>query len=396
MGNASFMAANDHRRKWFKNRWLTTHTLRRGGAQHRFFFAKAKYRWSLKMIKYWSGWSEKDGNDVIMKYLLDESYNADEDLMADALAPDRLNIMEGCTTQWSTTTHPARTVPVDPEDSFSKTMKKMKEEITSMKEMMIEMINTRSVTMGNNIITGDNAGVISESDNNSESITGITDNTGIADNNPTLANEDIIPFMCVPTSNSWDNCIKYYYFADPSVLLHKAIKDFTLEERSRYIKKETFSKINKLSEAFAMFHKNTEISADGFDVLLHGFKSHLLEKYEDLVPKFTVENVLKACRKYLKDQKSESSNTGITTEVSTGTAHSTGLHPSTTLQPPTSVSSLQPSSNMESLHLSKSNTPPAINTEELDYDWGDGYVRGKEGHARGKKKRKQNSYIHYS
>ena len=60
MGNASFMAANDHRRKWFKNRWLTTHTLRRGGAQHRFFFAKAKYRWSLKMIKYWSGWSEKD------------------------------------------------------------------------------------------------------------------------------------------------------------------------------------------------------------------------------------------------------------------------------------------------------------------------------------------------
>ena len=115
--------------------------------------------------------------------------------------------------------------------------------------------------------------------------------------------------------------------------------------------------------------------------MLHGFKSHLLEKYEDLVPKFTVENVLKACRKYLKDQKSESSNTGITTEVR---------------QPPTSVSSLQPSSNMESLHLSKSNTPPAINTEELDYDWGDGYVRGKEGHARGKKKRKQNSYIHYS
>ncbi|KAF9562034.1 hypothetical protein EC968_005395 [Mortierella alpina] len=35
---------------------FTTHCLRRGGAQHRFMFAKEK--WTLKALKWWGGWSE--------------------------------------------------------------------------------------------------------------------------------------------------------------------------------------------------------------------------------------------------------------------------------------------------------------------------------------------------
>ncbi|KAF9143940.1 hypothetical protein BGX20_007072, partial [Mortierella sp. AD010] len=48
----------------------TTHCFRRGGAQHRFMFTKNK--WSLKALKWWGGWSERDGSSTIMRYLLEE------------------------------------------------------------------------------------------------------------------------------------------------------------------------------------------------------------------------------------------------------------------------------------------------------------------------------------
>lgn len=48
----------------------TTHCFRRGGAQHRFMFAKEK--WSLKAVKWWGGWSEGEAVGTIMRYLLDE------------------------------------------------------------------------------------------------------------------------------------------------------------------------------------------------------------------------------------------------------------------------------------------------------------------------------------
>ncbi|ORZ10268.1 hypothetical protein BCR41DRAFT_423825 [Lobosporangium transversale] len=48
----------------------TAHCFRRGGAQHRFMFAKEK--WSLKAVKWWGGWSEGEGVDTVMRYLLDE------------------------------------------------------------------------------------------------------------------------------------------------------------------------------------------------------------------------------------------------------------------------------------------------------------------------------------
>ncbi|ORZ12510.1 hypothetical protein BCR41DRAFT_423150 [Lobosporangium transversale] len=53
-----------------RNGRYTTHCFRRGGAQHRFMFAKEK--WSFKAVKWWGGWSEGEGVGTVMRYLLDE------------------------------------------------------------------------------------------------------------------------------------------------------------------------------------------------------------------------------------------------------------------------------------------------------------------------------------
>ncbi|KAF9167284.1 hypothetical protein DFQ26_005100 [Actinomortierella ambigua] len=66
----------------------TTHCLRRGGAQHRFMFAKEK--WSLKAVKWWGGWSAGEQEGTIMRYLLDEM-NAYETGYSDMFSPNRRN-----------------------------------------------------------------------------------------------------------------------------------------------------------------------------------------------------------------------------------------------------------------------------------------------------------------
>ncbi|RHZ41056.1 hypothetical protein DYB28_001331 [Aphanomyces astaci] len=56
-------------------------------------------RWSLKVLKWWGGWSEQEKCDVIMKYLLDSIYVAEEGVLADAMSPDRKHLA-GCSTTW--------------------------------------------------------------------------------------------------------------------------------------------------------------------------------------------------------------------------------------------------------------------------------------------------------
>ncbi|RQM29937.1 hypothetical protein B5M09_013458 [Aphanomyces astaci] len=85
--------------KCFENVYMTTHTFRRGFAQWKFFHEDKDKRWSLKMLKWWGGWSEQDKCDVIMKYLLDSIYVAEEEVLADAMSPDRKHLA-GCPTTW--------------------------------------------------------------------------------------------------------------------------------------------------------------------------------------------------------------------------------------------------------------------------------------------------------
>ncbi|KAF9084375.1 hypothetical protein BGX27_003824, partial [Mortierella sp. AM989] len=80
----------------------TTHCFRRGGAQHRFMFAKEK--WSLKAIKWWGGWSEGEGVGTIMKYLLDEFVRYESgfgDMLSPARSDSRHSIFMGETTSSS-------------------------------------------------------------------------------------------------------------------------------------------------------------------------------------------------------------------------------------------------------------------------------------------------------
>ncbi|CAO3568790.1 unnamed protein product [Mortierella alpina] len=65
---------------------FTTHCLRRGGAQHRFMFAKEK--WTLKALKWWGGWTESEQVGTIMRYLLDEFVRYENDY-GDMLSPCR-------------------------------------------------------------------------------------------------------------------------------------------------------------------------------------------------------------------------------------------------------------------------------------------------------------------
>lgn len=56
---------------------FTSHTFRRGGSQHKFMYAKKLM--SLHAIKYWAGWSDKDSNETLLKYLLDDKFIQEND-----------------------------------------------------------------------------------------------------------------------------------------------------------------------------------------------------------------------------------------------------------------------------------------------------------------------------
>jgi hypothetical protein len=71
--------------------WLTSHYFRRGGAQYRFMFAPEKHRWPLKMVKWWAGWSQNEQSETIVRYLLDDVLDREENALGDSLAPDMIN-----------------------------------------------------------------------------------------------------------------------------------------------------------------------------------------------------------------------------------------------------------------------------------------------------------------
>ena len=51
------------------NVWFTSHTFRRAGAQYRFMYADTDTRWSLRMIKWWAGWSLAESAETLVRYL---------------------------------------------------------------------------------------------------------------------------------------------------------------------------------------------------------------------------------------------------------------------------------------------------------------------------------------
>ncbi|KAL3659321.1 hypothetical protein V7S43_015592 [Phytophthora oleae] len=68
--------------------WFTSHCFRREGAQYRFMFAPEKQRWSLKLVKWCSGWAPSEKAETVTRYLLDDVLDREESQLGDLLAPD--------------------------------------------------------------------------------------------------------------------------------------------------------------------------------------------------------------------------------------------------------------------------------------------------------------------
>ncbi|GMF44204.1 unnamed protein product [Phytophthora fragariaefolia] len=59
------------------------------GGQCRFMFAVSESRWSLKMVKWWAGWTQNESAETLVRYLLDQAASDEDKQLADCLAPDR-------------------------------------------------------------------------------------------------------------------------------------------------------------------------------------------------------------------------------------------------------------------------------------------------------------------
>ncbi|EEY66039.1 uncharacterized protein PITG_03578 [Phytophthora infestans T30-4] len=87
--NRNGVTTRGYVRQQWQGIWFTSHTFRRAGTQYRFMFAPPKRRWSLRMVKWWTGWTQNESAETLRRYLLDQAA-ADEDTQnADSLAPDR-------------------------------------------------------------------------------------------------------------------------------------------------------------------------------------------------------------------------------------------------------------------------------------------------------------------
>ncbi|TFK70514.1 hypothetical protein BDN72DRAFT_896416 [Pluteus cervinus] len=64
----------------------TTHSLRRGGPQHRFIHAPPSQRWSLHKSQWWGGWADHENVDMVSKYLLNSVHKLEREY-SDALYP---------------------------------------------------------------------------------------------------------------------------------------------------------------------------------------------------------------------------------------------------------------------------------------------------------------------
>ncbi|OWZ10323.1 hypothetical protein PHMEG_00016838, partial [Phytophthora megakarya] len=63
--------------------WFTSHTFRRAGAQYRFMLAMPERRWSMRMVKWWTGWTQNESAETLVRYLLDQAVTDEDKQLAD-------------------------------------------------------------------------------------------------------------------------------------------------------------------------------------------------------------------------------------------------------------------------------------------------------------------------
>ncbi|EEY56986.1 uncharacterized protein PITG_10537 [Phytophthora infestans T30-4] len=67
---------------------------------YRFMFAPPEGLWSLRMVKWWAGWTQNESAETLVRYLLDQAATDEDTQLADCVAPDR-DAHVGCPTAFS-------------------------------------------------------------------------------------------------------------------------------------------------------------------------------------------------------------------------------------------------------------------------------------------------------
>ncbi|KAG3080958.1 hypothetical protein PI124_g19265 [Phytophthora idaei] len=53
-------------------------------------FAPEKRKWSLKLVKWWSGWAPSEKAENVTRHLFDDVMDREKSLLGDSLAPDAI------------------------------------------------------------------------------------------------------------------------------------------------------------------------------------------------------------------------------------------------------------------------------------------------------------------
>ncbi|OWZ21909.1 hypothetical protein PHMEG_0003460 [Phytophthora megakarya] len=98
--NRNGSSSSGYVRQEWRDIWFTSHTFRRAGSQYQFMFPAPERRWSLRMVKWWAGWTQNESTETLARYLLDHDVTDEDKQLADCLAPDR-ELHLGCPTTYS-------------------------------------------------------------------------------------------------------------------------------------------------------------------------------------------------------------------------------------------------------------------------------------------------------
>ena len=249
-----FLKRDDPRRRLFDNLWLTTHAFRRGSAQNKFFYEDKNKRWSLKMIKWWAGWAESEGSDVVMRYLLDEVHSVEQEVLADAMAPDRAHVLSGCPSKWLLATHEVPSSLRDPQGYSQATLHK---ELGQMEARLFDAIeNNMSKIM--NVLKPQCTMPVDES---GQSAGGEVDVAATATSNVTppvahcaSATNSAVRTSRIPPSRDWKQFLSYYYIADPAKHLFVPVRDFSPLETSKSCRVK-MSKMRCIAKSFDAYRE---------------------------------------------------------------------------------------------------------------------------------------------
>ncbi|KAE9123971.1 hypothetical protein PF005_g12776 [Phytophthora fragariae] len=188
------------RQEW-RDIWFTSHTFRRAGAQYRFMFAAQERRWSLRMVKWWAGWTQNESAETLVRYLLDQTASDEDNQLADCLAPDR-DTHTGCPTTYS---GKKRNVAVAEAQSsaLEKRMKKVEESLRAVEDKIDLLISVLRPTQGHNPMP------------------------------TTTEQDDEDKTSALPPAKDWKDLFYMYWKEDSSRHLFKPVCQWTNEEQKK-------------------------------------------------------------------------------------------------------------------------------------------------------------------